>query len=167
MAFTFKRAMRARAAPDLPAWAYTCGWRMSLRARIIDQDCELFTVKNGLIGIGTSRLVLRGSAIRAAYKEKAPHRRGALGKGIPVQQQRVRSVRLFYGGVRAASDEPRNRLCLFWVIKWRLRGMKPLPQKEAMEQLQGPPASANTGALLFFAMYRFASGWIIVPVGFL
>ena len=120
-------------------WAYTCGWRMSLRARIIDQDCELFTVKNGLIGIGTSRLVLRGSAIRAAYKEKAPHRRGALGKGIPVQQQRVRSVRLFYGGVRAASDEPMNRLCLFWVIKWRLRGVKPLPQKEAMEQLQGPP----------------------------
>ena len=88
---------------------------MSLRARIIDQDCELFTVKNGLIGIGTSRLVLRGSAIRAAYKEKAPHRRGALGKGIPVQQQRVRSVRLFYGGV-GPSDEPRNRLSLFWVI---------------------------------------------------
>jgi hypothetical protein len=43
------------------------------------------------------------AACRGAYKEKAPHRRGALGKGIPVQQQRVRSVRLFYGGFRVIS----------------------------------------------------------------
>ena len=28
---------------------------------------------------------------------------------------------------------------LGYLGKWRLRGVKPLPQKEAMEQLQGPP----------------------------
>jgi hypothetical protein len=52
----------------------------------------------------STMLTLSGGGAECAYGAgSAPHRRGALGKGIPVQQQRVRSVRLFYGGFRVIS----------------------------------------------------------------